>query len=290
MIIDDIDSSSKCRNPWRLCSQNQVEQVKMVISLIPVWISCIMFFAVQEQIHTFMTKQGGTVNRSIGPHFLIPPAALQSLVGVAILITIPIYDRIFVPLARKFTGIPSGITMLQRIGIGLFLSIISMIVAALVESKRIKTAKEHDLMDKLHATLPINIAWLLPQYVLTGLCDVFTVVGLQELFYDQMPEEMRSIGAAAYISIVGVGSFLNSLIISIVEVINRRAGGTWLTNNINRAHLDYFYWVLAGLSALNLCFYIWIANRFMYKKIVEEGPREDEESVINIPTVVINLE
>ncbi|XP_044461276.1 protein NRT1/ PTR FAMILY 5.4-like [Mangifera indica] len=278
MIIDDIDSSSKCRNPWRLCSQNQVEQVKMVISLIPVWISCIMFFAVQEQIHTFMTKQGGTVNRSIGPHFLIPPAALQSLVGVAILITIPIYDRIFVPLARKFTGIPSGITMLQRIGIGLFLSILNMSVAALVETKRLNIARENGLMDSPKTALPMSLWWLVPQYMICGISDAFSVVGLQELFYDQMPEEMRSMGAAAYISIVGVGNFLNSAIISAVQNINSRNGGQkWIGNNLNRSHLDYFYWTMAGLSALNFCGYLWIAKAYVYKNVAQEEPQEEKE-------------
>ncbi|XP_031274929.1 protein NRT1/ PTR FAMILY 5.4-like, partial [Pistacia vera] len=279
MILDEIDCLSAQRNPWRLCTQNQVEQVKLVIRVIPIWLACLMFFAVQAQNRTFFTKQGSTMIKSIGPHFELPPAALQSVIGLAILIFVPIYDQVFVRLARKKTGLPSGITMLQRIGIGLFLSIIFMIVAALVEAKRIKTAREHGLMDTLNATLPITIAWLLPQYVLSGLCDVFTVVGLQELFYDQMPEEMRSMGAAAYISIIGVGSFLNSIIISIVEVTNKRAGGTWLSNNINRAHLDYFYWVLAGLSALNLCIFIWIAKRFVYKKVVKEESREEEESM-----------
>ncbi|KAJ0103614.1 hypothetical protein Patl1_05367 [Pistacia atlantica] len=287
MIIDDVDCLSKQRNPWRLCSQNQVEQVKLVIRLIPIWISCIMFFAVQQQIHTFVTKQGGTVNRSIGSHLQIPPAALQSLVGIAILVTIPIYDRIFVPLAWKFTGLPSGITMLQRIGVGLFLSILNMSVAAIVEIKRLNIARENGLMDSPKATLPMSLWWLVPQYMICGISDAFATVGLQELFYDQMPEEMRSMGAAACISIVGVGNFINTAIISIVQDISSRNGGhKWIGNNLNRSHLDYFYWTMAGLSALNFCAYVWIAKAYVYKNVVEDEAKEDKEltNFYDLPT------
>ncbi|XVF00257.1 hypothetical protein REPUB_Repub03eG0269500 [Reevesia pubescens] len=277
MIIDNKDTLSKTKNPWRLCSLNQVEEVKLVLRLIPIWLGCLMFCAVITQLHTFFTKQGSTMLRSIGPHFQVPAAALQSLVGVTILIAVPVYDRVFVPIARKITGHPSGITMLQRIGIGLFVSVLNMVVAGLVETARVNTARKHGLIDTPKAVVPMSVWWLLPQYVLAGIGDVFTIVGLQELFYDQMPEEMRSIGAAAYISIVGIGSFINTAIISVVQMITSRHGNVWLGDNLNRAHLNYYYWVLAGLSAINLCVYIWIANGFVYKKVENDETNEGKE-------------
>ncbi|WRX12498.1 Proton-dependent oligopeptide transporter family - like 5, partial [Theobroma cacao] len=36
MIIDNVDDMSMTRNPWRLCSLNQVEEVKLVLCLIPI--------------------------------------------------------------------------------------------------------------------------------------------------------------------------------------------------------------------------------------------------------------
>lgn len=245
----------------------QVEEVKLVLRLIPIWLSCVMFTVVQAQVHTFFTKQGSTMVRSIGPHFQVPPASIQGLVGVIILIAVPIYDTVFVPLARKFTGHPTGITVLQRIGVGLFLSILTMVVSALVEAKRVGVARDHGLLDDPKAVIPIRIWWMLPQYIITGVADAFTIVGLQELFYDQMPEAMRSLGAAAYISIVGVGNFVSIAVIDVVQAISSRAGEKWLGNNLNRAHLDYYYWVLAGLSAVDLCVYLWITKVYVYKKV-----------------------
>lgn len=282
MVIDNIDSMRTIRDPWRLCSLHQVEEVKLVLRLFPIWLSCLMFAIVISQMNTFFVKQGSTLQRSITPHFITPPASLQALVGLTILLNMPIYDRVFVPIARKFTGHPSGITVLQRIGTGLFLSIFIMIVSALVEAKRINVVKEYNLLDHPKSIVPMKVWWLLPQYIITGLVEIFTYVGLQELFYAQMPEAMRSLGAAVYLSVTGIGNFISSAIISMVQAISSRYGEEWLGDNINRAHLDHFYWVLAGLSALNLCIYVCIAMRFVYKKVEEDDvPGEKESGAIN---------
>lgn len=164
-----------------------------------------------------------------------------------------------------------GITVLQRIGIGLFISILNMAVSALVETKRVAVAADHGLTDVPKAVVPMTIWWLIPQYMLCGVSDAFAIVGLQELFYDQMPESMRSLGAAANISIIGVGNFLSSAVISVVQAATAARGGRkWLEDNLNRSNLHYFYWILAALSALNLCGYVWMANGFVYKRVDQE--------------------
>ncbi|KAF8403634.1 hypothetical protein HHK36_011738 [Tetracentron sinense] len=266
-LIDDLDASSTTINNWRLCSINQVEEAKILFRLIPIWLSCSVYAIVFAQMGTFFTKQGSTVVTKIGSHFHIPPSSLQVFTGIVVVIVVPIYDRILVPVTRNITGLPSGITMLQRIGVGMFFSTVTMIVAALVEARRISIAREHGLLDEPKTTVPMSVWWLLPQYVIAGVSDVFAIVGLQELFYDQMPEEMRSMGAAAYLSVLGVGSLLSSVVISIVQLISTRCGESWLGDNLNRAHLDYYYWVLAGLNTLALCVYVGVARCFVYKKI-----------------------
>ncbi|KAL9832352.1 Protein NRT1/ PTR FAMILY 5.4 [Arabidopsis thaliana] len=216
------------------------------------------------------------MDRTIGNHFTIPPAAFQSIVGVTILILIPLYDRVFVPMVRKITNHHSGITSLQRIGVGLFVATFNMVICGLVEAKRLKVARDHGLIDSPKEVVPMSSLWLLPQYILVGIGDVFTIVGMQELFYDQMPETMRSIGAAIFISVVGVGSFVSTGIISTVQTISKSHGEEWLVNNLNRAHLDYYYWIIASLNAVSLCFYLFIANHFLYKKLQDKD--DDVES------------
>ncbi|KAI9115498.1 hypothetical protein K1719_013817 [Acacia pycnantha] len=267
MIIDELDASSKTRNPWRLCSVTQVEEVKLVLRLVPIWLTCLMFFVVQAQLHTFNLKQSDTMVRFIG-HFEIPSPSIQSVAtGGFVISALLIYDRVFVPFARKYTGHPSGITALQRIGFGLFLSVLNMIVAALIEVKRIGIAKENHLLDSPNT--PMSVWWMIPQYFVFGVSDAFAVAGLQQLFYDEVAETMRSLGAAAYISLQGFGALASNVVIIVVQDVSSRAGEKWLAggSNLNRAHLDSFYLVLAALCAVNLCIYLLAAKYFVYKQV-----------------------
>ncbi|KAI3821169.1 hypothetical protein L1987_08727 [Smallanthus sonchifolius] len=249
----------------KVCTINEVEEAKAVLRLVPIWASCLAFAVVFAQFSTLFTKQGVTMDRSIGSNFEIPAATLQSFISLTVVILIPIYDQIMVPIARSVTRKPSGITMLQRIGTGIFISIISMIVSALVEIKRLQTAEKYGLVDDPNATIPMKIWWLLPQYLLTGAADVFTMVGLQEFFYDQVPIEMKSIGLALYLSIFGVGSFISSFLISVVEKMTGEDG--WISDNLNRGHLDYFYWLLAGISAIAFLIYLYFAKSYIYNRV-----------------------
>ncbi|XP_034224687.1 protein NRT1/ PTR FAMILY 5.10-like isoform X2 [Prunus dulcis] len=258
---DDLKESRK------VCTVAEVEEAKSVLRLFPIWVTCLAYAVVFAQYSTFFTKQGATMDRTIAPGLDIPAASLQTFISITIVIFVPIYDRIFVPIARVFTRKPSGITMLQRIGIGMFISIISMVVAALVEMKRLKTAKDYGLLDMPSATVPMSIWWLVPQYLLAGLADVFTMVGLQEFFYDQVPNELKSIGLALYLSIFGVGSFLSSFLISAIDDATTWAGETsWFSTNLNRAHLDYFYWLLGGISVVELAIYLYFAKSYIYNR------------------------
>ncbi|CAA6674353.1 unnamed protein product [Spirodela intermedia] len=146
----------------------------------------------------------------------------------------------------SFTGIPSGLTMLQRIGVGMLISLASMAVAALVEMKRLRTARDFGLID-------------LPNYVLSGISDSFTMVGLQEFFYDQVPD-----------GIFGMGSFISSFIISVIDRASRTSGNSWFSDNLNRGHLDYFYGFLAVLSAVALTIFLYLAQIYQYKSKVKD--------------------
>ncbi|KAH6763809.1 Major facilitator superfamily protein [Perilla frutescens var. frutescens] len=250
-----------------VCTMADVDNARGILRLVPIWCTCLGYAIVSPQAGTLFTKQGATLDRHITSGFEIPAASLLSLICISILALVPIYDRVLVPIARAITKKPTGISMLQRIGAGIFLSFLLMVVAALVERQRLAIVAEHGLVDKPDETVPMNVWWLAPQYLLLGFADVFTMVGLQEFFYDQVPTELKSLGLALYLSIFGIGSFLSGFLISVIEAITSRAGGdSWFSNNLNRAHLDYFYWLLGGLSAVTLVAYVYSAKCYTYKR------------------------
>ncbi|XP_059280909.1 protein NRT1/ PTR FAMILY 5.10-like [Lycium ferocissimum] len=248
----------------QISNTNDTEEEKGLVRLVPVWGSCLIYAIVFAQAFTLFTKQGVTMDRSITPSFKIPSAALQSFINLSVIIFIPIYEQILVPITRTLTGTACGITKLQRVGTGIFLSVLTMAIAALVEMKRLEIAREYGLVDVPNATVPMTIWWLVPQYLLFGITEVFTMVGLQEFFYDQVPREFRSIGLSLYLSIFGVGSFLSSFLIFVIEKTTGGDRDGWISNNLNRGHLDYFYWLLSGLSALGFITYLYFARHYVY--------------------------
>ncbi|CAN1120301.1 Protein NRT1/ PTR FAMILY 4.5 [Linum perenne] len=74
------------------------------------------------------------------------------------MILAPIYNHVIIPFARSVTKTEMGITHLQRIGTGLVLSIVAMVVATLVESKRKRTTMESGLLNT-SSPLPMTFLW-----------------------------------------------------------------------------------------------------------------------------------
>ncbi|KAI3911854.1 hypothetical protein MKW92_047633, partial [Papaver armeniacum] len=266
-LIDFSNNPVVSRKSCIACSLSQVEDAKVLLQLVPIWTTCLIYVVVSSQSMTFFTKQGITLDRSIGPNFQIPAASIYILVTLSIAFFVPIYDRLFIPLARVVTGNPNGITTLQRIGCGILFSTTSMVVAAVIEKKRLQAALNFGLIDDPNATIPMSVLWLVPQYVLTGFESVFTFVGLQEFFYDQSPKGLKSVGLSLFYSMYGIGSFLSGILITVIERMTCGDGSYgWFANNLNQAHLDYFYWLLAGLSAMQLVIFLYFSKSYLYKK------------------------
>lgn len=251
---------------WRLCTLTQVEETKSLLRMLPIFASTIMMNCCLAQLQTFSVQQGSTMDRTL-KSFKIPAASLTAIPLVIMIILVPLYDQLFVPLARRITGRESGITHLQRVGIGLLLSALAMAVAAVVELKRKAVARDHSLLDT-DEPLPISVFWLGWQYLVLGIADMFTLAGLLEFFYSQAPSGMKSLSTALSWCSISSGYYLSSVLVSVVNKISARLrnGAGWLSgNNLNRNHLELFYTLLCVLTFLNFFHYLAWARWYKYK-------------------------
>ncbi|KAK4845902.1 hypothetical protein QYF36_010431 [Acer negundo] len=244
-----------------------VENAKIVIRLFPIWTMLLMFAVIFQQPATFFTKQGMTMKRNIGSSFKIPPATLQSAITVSIILLMPLYNTFLIPITQKITRNEKGINVMQRMGVGMFLSIIAMVIAAIVETKRHEMSKKMGnvvLDSQSDQTVPLSIFWLLPQYILLGISDIFTVVGMQEFFYNEVPVRMRTMAFALYTSVFGVGSFMSALFISLVEAFTSSSGSkhSWFSDDMSEARIDNYYWLLAIASAFSFLLYLILCKFF----------------------------
>ncbi|KAJ1412285.1 Proton-dependent oligopeptide transporter family [Sesbania bispinosa] len=148
----------------------------------------------------------------------------------AILITLAVYDRLIMPLWKKWNGKP-GFTNLQRIGLGLILSTLGMGAAALGERKRLSVAKG---VNGTMATLPIR---------------------------------MKTMSTGLFLTTLSLGFFVSSFLVSVVKkVTGTKHGQGWLADNINSGRLDLFYALLTILSFINLVAFVVCAIWYKPKK------------------------
>ncbi|XP_026451429.1 protein NRT1/ PTR FAMILY 4.5-like [Papaver somniferum] len=267
-------------NPWRVCTVTQVEEVKILARMLPILASTIIMNTCLAQLQTISVQQGIIMDLHLGS-FVVPAPSIPVIPLVFMSILIPLYEFIFVPFARKITKHPSGITQLQRVGVGLVLSAVSMAVAAIVEVKRRNQAIHNPLK-------PISLFWLSFQYGIFGIADMFTLVGLLEFFYKEAPAGMRSLSTSFTWLSLSIGYFLSSVLVEIINAVTKhftkRKEGWLFGLDLNKCNADLFYWFLAILSCLNFASYLYWSSWYKYKTV--DGSVADADTTLFEPKVV----
>ncbi|KAJ1286776.1 hypothetical protein BS78_03G377700 [Paspalum vaginatum] len=282
----DTNNDSSAKNSSELCSIQKIEEVKCLIRIVPICFSAILCFVAMAQQFTFIILQAFTMDCHLGPHFEIPAGSVTSISLIVLTVFIPIYDQIMVPLARKFTGLEGGITLLQRQGVGLVISPISMVVAGLVEHKRRNSALSNG------GVSPMTVLWLAPQLVLMGIAEAFIAVGQIEFYNKQFPEHMQTLAGSLLFCAVAGANYLSTVLVKITRKVTARHGHTsWLTDNINNGKLDYYYYFVGALGVLNLFYFLICSHYYQYKAMslyaeesIKSHAKEEAATDIKIDT------
>ncbi|XBI31056.1 hypothetical protein VPH35_054677 [Triticum aestivum] len=258
----DINDDGSARNSWELCSIQQIEEVKCLLRIVPICISGIICFVALAQQFTYIILQTLTMDCHLGTHFEIPAGSVISISLIALTAFLPIYDRILVPIARRFTRVESGITLLQRQGIGLVISPISMVVAGLVEHKRRNSALSNG------GKSPMSVLWLAPQLILMGIAEAFNAVGQIEFYNKQFPEQMLTLAGSLFFVTLAGANYLSTALANITRKVTTRDGHTsWLTDDINLGKLDYYFYFIALIGVLNFFYFLICSHYYQYKSM-----------------------
>ncbi|CAL4980683.1 unnamed protein product [Urochloa decumbens] len=261
---------------WYLCTVTQVEEAKIILRMVPLFVSSVLGYLPIPLLLTFTVQQGGTMDTRLGAA-RVPAASLFVIPIVFQMLFLVAYDRAVVPRLRRATGYAGGVTHLQRIGVGFASSVVALAVAAAVEGRR-----------RRRGAAEMSVFWLTPQFFLLGVMDVTSFVGLLEFFYSEASAGMKSIGSAVFFCILGVASWLGSLLI---QVVNRatahrgRPGTGWLDGaSLNAGRLDLFYWLLALFGLVSLVLYLLCARMYTYRRDPRVQPKMEDDRVFPVPT------
>ncbi|CAN6276797.1 unnamed protein product [Urochloa humidicola] len=256
----DMELGGARASPWRLCTVTQVEELKTLLRLIPIWLTSAVYFVANAQTQTTFVQQGAMTDTRIAIaggalSFSVPAASMTSVMTVLEVGYLALYSRC-AGLGRR------ALTPLQLMGLGHGAAAGAVALAALAEARRLAGVRAG-------AATTMGIAWLLPQYAAMAVSDASLGVGQLEFFYGEAPETMRAASTAFYFLSCSAGNLLSSQLVTLVASVTA-AGGTrkgWFPPDMDEGHLDYYFILVVGIAALNFAVFVYLARNYTPKRV-----------------------
>lgn len=259
----DVKADGSASNRWRLCSVQQVEDFKALIKILPLWSTSFFLGTTIGVQLSFSVLQALAMDRHVGPHFQIPAGSVLVFVLISTALFLALFDKFVLPMWKNLTG--KSLTPLQRIGIGHVLNFLSMVVSALVESKRLNVAKSNEGSN----IVAMSVLWLVPQLALNGIAEAFHYPGQVSLYYQEFPITLKNMATAMISVLVGIAFYLATALIDVVRKTSK-----WLPSNINDGRLDNVYWILVVGGVVNFGYYVTCAWYYKYQNLNEVDHNE----------------
>jgi solute carrier family 15 (peptide/histidine transporter), member 3/4 len=247
-------------NAWSYCSISQVEEAKIIVKLLPIFISSILCYLPFSFFFTLTAPAAATMNTKV-MGIRIAPASLYAVAVVLQYVVLVLYNHIIIPIMQRYASSRyyNCTSHLVRAGIGFIFAMLGTGVAALVERKR-RTADD-----------PKDLSFLLslPQFICVGLMEVLSFVGLMEFFSNQLPVKLKSLSSSMVFCIVGIAIWIDGALVGIVGRVTRSADkeNGWLDGmGFESTRLDLFYAFLTALELLSFLIFVFCARRYLLRQ------------------------
>ncbi|KIY96383.1 hypothetical protein MNEG_11578 [Monoraphidium neglectum] len=120
-----------------------------------------------------------------------------------------------------------------------------------------------------HWIAACSIWWQFIPYFLVGAAETFTNVGVLEMFFTQVSEGMRALGASFYLLTVAIGTYLASALNIIVAAAF--PNDLWVANNPMFGHYDYYFFLNAVILALGYIAFLLVTWNFQEKPVLDDA-------------------
>ncbi len=182
------------------------EGISVILRLLPLYFFVAFFWALFDQTGSSWIFQSQDMDRTfMGIEWL--PSQIQAINPVLILTLVPIFSFVIYPAIGKVVKL----TPLRKIGAGLFLTVISFAIIAMIQISIAGGATP-------------NIGWQLLAYLVITAAEVLVSIVCLEYSYTQAPKNMKSLIMAVFFLSVSFGNYITESVNSAIEVENPTAG------------------------------------------------------------------
>lgn len=187
--------------PW---NDHFVEEVKRALAACKLFCFYPIYWLVYGQMVNNFVSQAGMMEL----HNL-PNDILQVVNSLALIVFVPLCDRLFYPFIRRFTPLKS----ISRIFFGFMWAALAMVYAAVLQYFIYQQGPCYDMPKACgpeYNTIPnhIHVGLQTPAYVFIGLSEIFANITGLEYAYTKAPTSMKAFITSLYLFTNAIGSAL----------------------------------------------------------------------------------
>lgn len=209
--------------------------------LLGLYVFIAVFWSLFDQTGSAWVLQAKRMDRMVlGIEIL--PSQVQAANPLLIMAFIPLFSYVVYPaLNRVFP-----LTPLRKIGLGMFLTVPSFLVSAVIEMQ-------------LAAGAHVSILWQVGAYVVVTAAEVLVSITCLEFSYTQAPNRMKSVVMAAYLLSVWLGNLFTA---AVNDVIQNADGSSRLSETA------YYLFFSGAMTVAALCFVV-VAKRYRQRTYLQ---------------------
>jgi POT family proton-dependent oligopeptide transporter len=218
------------------------EGLRAVVRLSIIYLFVAMFWSLFDQSQSAWVLQAEKMDlKWLGIKWL--PAQLQSINPFLIMVMIPLFSYGVYPALNKIFPL----TSLRKIGIGMFVAVLSFAVCALVEMWITAGDKP-------------SIGWQFLAYVVLTAAEIMVSITCLEFSYTQAPKKMKSFIMAVFLLSVSVGNAFTALVNAVIQ---NKDGSSKL------AGASYYWFFTFGMLVTAILF-IPVARRYRVQSYIQD--------------------
>jgi POT family proton-dependent oligopeptide transporter len=177
--------------------------------------------------------------------YQLQPAQVQTANPILILLFIPIFSYVIYPAIDKIFPL----TALRKIGIGLWVTVLSFVVVALTEMS-------------IQAGGKPSVWWQILAFVILSAAEIMVSITCLEFSYTQAPKRMKSLIMAVYYLSISLGNYITSGVNFFIE----NPDGT------SKLPGATYYWFFTSIMAVAAFLFIFVARRYKIRVYTQDAP------------------